>query len=53
VPLADGDLIDGDLAQVFELGFGVATPQVTLLHVFDDVPTDPKVARHIEDGHAP
>src|SRR3974390_594845 len=55
VPMAlgDGDLINGDLAEVPQLGLGVASAQVTFLDVLDDVPTDAQVPGHVEDGHAP
>ena len=53
VSLGDGDLVDGDLPQVLELGLGVAAAEVALLDVLDDVPADAQVAGHVEDGHAP
>jgi hypothetical protein len=53
VPLAHGDLVDGDLAEILELGLGVAAREVALLNVLDNVPADSRVVGHIEDGHAP
>src|SRR5262249_23103778 len=53
VSLGNGDLVDGDLTEVPQLGLGVAAAQVSLLDVLDDVPTDAQVSGHIEDGHAP
>ena len=49
----NGDLVDGDLTQALELGLGIATTEVALLDVLDDVPTDAQVAGHIKDGRAP
>src|SRR5262249_57948935 len=53
VPPGRGDLVDGDVPQVLELGLGESPRQVALLDVLDRVPADVEVAGHIEDGHAP
>ena len=53
VALADGDLVDGDVPQVLELGLGIAARQVALLDVLDQVPADAQVRGHVADGHPP
>ena len=53
VPLGDGDLVDGDVPQVLELGLGEPPRQVALLDVLDQVPADAQVHGHVADGHAP
>jgi hypothetical protein len=53
MPLGYGNLVDGDVAQVLELGLGVAATQVSLLDVLDQVPTDVQMVGHVEDGHVP
>jgi hypothetical protein len=35
VPLGDGDFVNGDVPQVFELGLGIASRQVAFLDLFD------------------
>ncbi len=51
MPLARGNLVDGDLPQVFQFRL-VKTPlQIGLLDLFDHVPTDAQVVRHVLDGH--
>ena len=50
VPLADGDLVDGDLPEVLQLGLAETPLQMPLLDVLDDVPTDAEVPGHILDG---
>src|SRR5512135_1714756 len=52
VPLGDGDLVDGESAQVLELGPGEAAGEVALLDVLDHVPADAQVQGHVADGHA-
>ena len=47
----DGDLVDGEVTQVLELGLGEATCQVPLLDVLDHVPADAQVPGHVLDGH--
>src|SRR6516165_1778523 len=53
VALSDGNLVDGDLMEVLQLGLGVAAAEVALLDVLDDIPADTEVSGHIEDGHTP
>ena len=53
VPLAEGDLIDGDLLEFAQLGAGKAPAQAPFLDVFDDVPAHLQMAGHILDGHVP
>jgi hypothetical protein len=53
MPLADGDLVDGQKTQVLELRLGEVLFQVALLDVFDRVPTDAEVIGHVLDGHVP
>ena len=53
VPLGRGDLIDGDLPQVFQLRFAKSSLEVLLLNVLDHVPTDHQVLGNILDGHVP
>jgi hypothetical protein len=52
MPLGHGDLVDGDGAEVLELGLGVPPRQVALLDVLDQVPADIQVMGDIADGHA-
>lgn len=51
MPLADADLIDGDLLELMQLGTGKASLQISLLDVFDHIPTHSQVPGHILDGH--
>jgi hypothetical protein len=51
VPLADGDLVDGDLLEFVQLGLAKAALQGTGLDVLDHVPTDLEMFGHILDGH--
>src|SRR5262249_60393668 len=53
VPPGDGDLVDGDVPQVLELGPGVPPGQVALLDVLDQVPAHVQVPGHVPDGHPP
>jgi hypothetical protein len=53
MPLADGDLVDGDVPQVLQLRPGEPPRQVALLHVLDQVPADAEVDGHVADGHPP
>ena len=53
MPLGHGDLVDGDGAEVLELGLGIAPRQVALLDVLDHVPADIEVMGDVLDGHAP
>ena len=44
MPLADGDLVDGDLLELLQLGLAeAALDRCALLDVLDDVPTDLQV----------
>src|SRR5713101_4708441 len=52
MPLADGDLIDGDFLEFVQLGLAKATLQGMSLDVLDGVPTDLQVLRHVLDRHA-
>src|SRR5262249_46982324 len=47
---ADGDLVDGNFLEVLELGSAKASLQISLLNVFDDVPTDIEVTGRVLDG---
>ena len=47
------DLVDCNVPQVLELGFGITSQQVALLDLFDQIPADVQVPCHIADGHAP
>ena len=44
------DLVDCDVPQVLELGFGITSQQVALLDLFDQIPADVQVTRDILDG---
>src|SRR5262249_28779520 len=53
VPAGHGDLVDGDVAEVLELGLGVPPRQVAPLDVLDEIPADIEVMGDVLDGHAP
>jgi hypothetical protein len=53
VPLADGDLVDGDLLELVQPGLAEAALQGPGLDVLDGVPADLKVLGHVLDGHVP
>jgi hypothetical protein len=53
VPLADGDLVDGQQAQMLELGLGEMILQVPLLDILDGVSADAEMVGHVLDGHVP
>src|ERR1700677_4925221 len=49
--VADGDFVDGDLPQLFQLRSAEATAQVLLVNLLDEVPTNPQVVSDVLDGH--
>jgi hypothetical protein len=51
MPFGDGNLVDGDLLELMELGLAVMLLEVAFLDLFDGVPTDPQVLGHVLDGH--
>jgi hypothetical protein len=51
MPLSDGDLVDGDLLELVQLGLAEAALQGAGLDVLDGVPTDLQVFGHVLDGH--
>ena len=51
VPLGHGNLVDGDLPQVFQFRPVEPPLQVGLLDLLDHVPTDAQMVRHVLDGH--
>ena len=53
VPLGRGNLVDGDLPQVFQFRPVEPPLQVGLLDLLDHVPTDAQVLGHVLDGHVP
>jgi hypothetical protein len=53
MPFADGNFIDGDLAELVQLGLAEAPLQVAGLDVLDGIPTDLEVVGHVLDGHVP
>src|SRR5262249_19149397 len=52
VPAGHGDLVDGEGAEMLELGLGVPPHQVALLDVLDHVPAEIQVMGDVADGHA-
>jgi hypothetical protein len=52
MPLADGNLVDGDFLELVQLGLAEATLQGVGLDVLDGVPTDLQMLGHVLDGHA-
>jgi hypothetical protein len=53
VPLADGDLVDGDLLVLVQLGLAEAPRQGAGSDVLDGVPADLEMLGHVLDGHVP
>jgi len=51
VSLGRGNLVDGDLPQVFQLGLAKPPLEVPFLDLLDHVPTDTQVAGHVLDRH--
>jgi len=51
VPLAGGNLVDGDLLDVFQPRLGEPPVKEFLLDFFDHVPTNAHMAGHVLDGH--
>ena len=53
MPGTDGDLIDGQLSKLFQLGIGKSLFQIAFLNFFDHIPADVEMMGHILDGHVP
>jgi hypothetical protein len=53
MPLADGDLVDGDLLELVQLGFAETALQRAGLDLLDGVPADMQVLGHVLDSRAP
>ncbi len=51
MPGTDGDLIDGQLSKLFQLGIGKSLFQIAFLNFFDHIPADVEMMGHIIDGH--
>jgi len=51
LPFADTDFVDRDYFQPLERWFGEASVQISLLNVFDQIPTDPEQPGDTFDGH--
>ena len=51
VPLGHGNLVNGDLPQVFQFRPVEPLLQVGLLDFLDHIPTDAQMVRHVLNGH--
>jgi hypothetical protein len=53
MPFTDGDFIDGQAFELFELGTGKTLFQISFLDVFDYIPTDSQMSGDIQNRHVP
>ncbi len=47
MPFANGDLINGELMQFFQLGTSIPLAQIAFLDIFDDLPADLQMPSHV------
>src|SRR5271170_4156048 len=52
MPFGNGNFIDGDQENFMQARPSETTPEITELHVFNQVPANLQLARNVFDGHA-